>query len=78
MSAYSRRNYAVPSLRPFDTDNPCIAVEPDMEDYKNKLKLLKKTLKDYEYAFQSQSGRKPNKEDIASDPVMGVEFERIG
>lgn len=49
-----------------------------MEDYKSKLKLLKKTLKDYEYTFQSQNGRKPNKDDIASDPVMGMEFKRIG
>ena len=43
-----------------------------MEDYKNKLKSLKKALKDYEHTFQTKTGRKPNKEDIASDPVMGM------
>jgi hypothetical protein len=43
-----------------------------LEDYRLKLKSLKKTLKDFEHSFANEYGRKPEKDDIASDPVMGI------
>jgi hypothetical protein len=36
------------------------------------LKQLKKEIKDWEYAFQAQQGRKPGKEDILKNKDIGT------
>jgi hypothetical protein len=44
----------------------------DLEEYKLKMRVIKKTLKAWEYEFAKEKGRKPTKEDIALDLAIGI------